>query len=260
MFTSRHLVAAASACVLLATACSTELVRDLDGEQANLAIIELDRAGIAADKVASDDGTKGTFRLTVPRGQLAAAARALAAAELPRPTRLGVQATFGKSSLVPTPLEERARLYGAIAADLERTLEILPAVERARVHLSIDATAALGETPAPPSAAVVLRLRPRAAEPNADELKRVVAKAAAGLDPARIDLVVTRAPNEPSPASAATAAATPGRERSVYLALGALALVLVLSLGLLYASRRLQLEREQKAAAAPSPSKRLQPG
>ncbi len=92
------------ACLLLgfaAVGCGVEVARDLDGAAANEVIVELDRHGIAADKVGGD---AGLFRVTVGRGQLAAAAQRLQAAELPRPARPGVQATFGKSSLIPTPL------------------------------------------------------------------------------------------------------------------------------------------------------------
>lgn len=236
--------------VLAAVGCGVEVARDLDGAAANEVIVELDRHGIAADKVGGD---AGLFRVTVARGQLAAAAQRLQAAELPRPSRPGVQATFGKSSLIPTPLEERARLYAALGSDLERTLELFPAVERARVHLSIDTLAGLAEAPPPPSAAIVLRLRPRG-EVNAEEIKRIVAKAAVGLDPARIDLVTTRAPADA--AAPAAVAPAPGRERSVYLALFALFAVVFLSMGMLWALRRLQQERSARRANDP----RLQPG
>ena len=231
--------------LLLLAGCGAELLRDVDGEQANLAVAELERHGIAADKVGGGDD--GRYRLTVPRDRLAEAARLLAAAELPRPPRSGLVAAFQKSSLVPTPLEERARLYGAIAGDLERTLELYPAVERARVHLTID-PGALGDAPTPPSAAVLLRLRPKG-DVNPDEVKRLVSKATAGLDAGRIDLMTVRAPAEP-----VAAAALVGKERGGYLALGALFAVVLLSLALLYAARRLQQEREERAGAKGRPS------
>jgi type III secretion protein J len=204
---TRALVVAAA----LAGGCGgVELEHGLDEGQANRVAAVLDRAGVPVEKVAapgaSTAGAGGAYTIVVPRADLARAVALLEAHDLPRRGQRGLGEAFAEPALLPSAVEERARLAAALAADLERTLGGLPDVLSARVHLALPDADPLGIAPARtvPTASVVIR----AAKPLAtseDQLRALVAGAVSGLEPRAVQLVVAVAP-----AAADGAAATTG--------------------------------------------------
>jgi type III secretion protein J len=180
-----------------------DLQSGLEERQANQAVVALDQAGIAAQKVREEGGRVPTYRLRVASADAAQALKVLRAQELPRETPKGVLEVLGQPSLIPTATQERALHVSALGGELARTLETIEGVLAARVHLSLpdDNPLREAERRPHPSASVLIKARPGAALAE-DDVKRLVAGSVDGLDPARVTVVVSVAqPAPPAPAA-----------------------------------------------------------
>jgi type III secretion protein J len=187
--------------LLALAACGrSEILHGLDEREANRAVVALDQASIRGE-VRRDPGSDGGFVVEVPTADAARARQVLAAGELPREGPTGFAAAFGKGSVVPTAVEERARLLHALAGELGRTLEALDGVVEARVHLAVAAEDPIrAAPPMPPRAAALLKVRPAArdrVEALAPGLRALVAGAVPGLEPERVSVVLADAPAPP---------------------------------------------------------------
>ncbi len=236
----------AVALVATAAGCSVELEHALDERQANEVVAVLDRAGIPADKVA--DEAPGAFTVVVARGDAAQAFRVLEAHALPRRAAKGVGEAFADKGLLPSATAERARLQASLGADLERTLEALPGVTAARVHLALPEDDPLHATAARPrpTASVLLRAR-RGAAPAEGDVRRIVAGAVEGMQAADVSVVVAVEEEvQPAPEVAQVGplrVARGSRGLALGLAVGALALVFALSLVLVAGAFRMRALR-----------------
>jgi len=197
--TGRVSVALAALALTLAIAgCTTAILHGLEEGAANETSAALERAGIAAEKTASDGaGAAPTFSVRVPRADAGRALELLRAQGLPRERRHGFAEIYGQPSLIPTPSEERARYLAALGGEIEKTLETVDGVASARVHLVLEEAdpLALDATPRRTARASVL-LKTRAGKPALPEadIQRLVAGAAPGLEPASVAVVITPAP------------------------------------------------------------------
>jgi type III secretory pathway lipoprotein EscJ len=200
--------------------CDAELYHALEERQANEAVVALREAGIAGEK--SQDGRVSSgqaplFTLIVPRSEETRALRLLAEEGLPRPRQKGPARGAG---LLPLPEELNDTRAQALEEQLSATLERLPQVSEARVHLALPLVDPLPlplppEDPrsrqrgARPQAAVLLRLRAGSASPGpgpgSAEVAQLVARAVPGLSPAEVSVMVAPAPNRAAadPASVA---------------------------------------------------------
>jgi type III secretion protein J len=252
---------ALGALALVAGGCSSNVLHGIDERSANEALAALERAGIAADKVADDGGGLGggapLYTVRVDRGEGARALELLRAAGLPRERRRGFAETYGQPSLIPSASEERARYLDALSGEIERTLEAVDGVVAARVHLvpaevdplGVEPAAAAGAPRGAARAAVLLKARAGRAPLAEADVQRLVAGSVPGLEPAAVAVVATAAAELPAPAEPLAALGplrvTPG-SRSLLIA--ALAVVLgvtaALALVLLFTARKLAaLER-----------------
>ncbi len=238
-----------------ALGCTVDFEHGLDEEQANQITALLDQSGFAADK-ASDDTQPGTFKITLARSEVPAALVLISDHGLPRRGQKGLAESFANEGLVPSAIGERARYAGALAADLERTLEGLPGVVNARVHLALaDSEAA---PPSHASAAVLLRTAGGLSVSESD-VQKLVSGAVPELALAEVHVVVAGRP-------AATAAAAPEVEldhvgpliiakqsRSTLTAFagGGLALLLGLGIALVYCALQLGALRRRLRATEP---------
>jgi type III secretion protein J len=104
----------------------------------------------------------------------------------------------GKGSLVPSEAAEHAQLVAATAGELERSLDGIEGVLKARVHLNVPSPSPLRDAiPARGSAGVLVEHRGATPPVSAESIQRLVAGGVAGLAPA--DVVVVMIPR-PAPA------------------------------------------------------------
>ena len=181
--------------------CSDPIVHDLDEAEANLIVGVLQQRGIPAEKLRSTEGNRPSYTVRVSRAQTASAWEVLRQENLPRSKPPGVSELFGKPGLVPTATQERTLMHHALAGELSRTLQALPAVLEARVHLVLPARDPLAPPDAAassPRASVLLRLSPAADAVDRQEVQRLVAGSVDGLRPEAVSVVVTRAVAAPA--------------------------------------------------------------
>ena len=218
-------------------ACGDEvLLHRLDEGQANQVLVALGDAGVTARK-GRDEGDETAFEVTVRPSEASRARLLLSTRDLPRARSQGFSDLFGSAGLVPSPLEEHARYLHALSGELSRTVEALDGVIGARVHLALPVPDPLRpEARKTPRASVLVKCRSDARtriEEQAEGLRRIVAGAAEGLEPAAVAIVIAESAPPPAPA--------PALERAVsrsWLAGSALALALVLGAGALRLGRK----------------------
>jgi type III secretion protein J len=155
---------------------------------------------------------------------------------------------------MPSAVEERARYAAALAADLERSLQGVPGVISARVHLALPPeeplvgaaaharpTASVLLKNARPTASVLLKSDRAPALADAD-VKRLVAGAVNGLAPADVSVVVAGGVDLPAAPPfervGPLRVAKESRPLVAALATSGLALILLLSLAVIFASLR----------------------
>lgn len=183
------------------TGCSVPIAVGLDENDANHALVALEKSGVAAEKE-RDPESEGRWRLSVARDDASSAVGILSAESLPPAASPGLLDTLGQGSLVPSPSAEQAKFVAGTAGELERSLRSLDGVVSVRVHLAIPTRDALvpDETPVPASASVLLRHRGSAPPIAVADVQRLVSGAVPGLAPASVSVVATPVPQLGRPA------------------------------------------------------------
>jgi type III secretion protein J len=243
--------------------CGVELEHGLDERQANEVASVLESAGIGADKV-PEEGQANAYKIVVSRGEAGRAFALLEARDLPRRPLRGLSDTFASGTILPSPVEDRARYAAALAAELERSLQEVPGVVSARVHLALPPEEPLVGDAAHPRPTASVLLKTQRALPLTDaDIKRLVAGAVHGLAPADVGVVVAGAVAEPAPPPldhvGPLRVAHESRTLTAALATSGLVVILLLSLGLVFAALRLgqlrrrlrDLERDPRLASRP---------
>ena len=189
----RHCGAALAAFVALG--CSVPIAMDLGEQEANQAVVALERAGVVAQKQ-PDKAHEGRWQLEVARGDAALAVTALTDESLPAAPAPGVLQALGKGSLVPSRTLEQAQWLAGTAGDLEASLRAVDGVLSARVHLAAPTRDALGaETSVQkPSASVLIRHRGATLPIAAGDVQRLVAGAVPGLAPEAVGVISASVP------------------------------------------------------------------
>lgn len=237
----------ALALALVAGACKATLRAGLSEDQANQIAVALDSAQIAAVKVASPGaGSARRFEVQVATGDMPSALRVLERERLPRPETAGLAELYAESGLVATPSEERARWAAATAGELARSLERLPGVIDARVHLTpVEAPLAL-DAPARSAKASVLVRRKLGTHPIEETAVRaLVAGAVDGLAADQVVVIQTETrvdiARAPALVRIGPISVTRGSALALKLALGsalALDVVLAAAVVVLWRNRR----------------------
>jgi type III secretion protein J len=113
---------------------------------------------------------------------------------LPRHRDSGVEEVYKTGQVIPTASEERAKFLFAQSGELGRTLKTIPGVVDARVHVVIPDPSALRDpTDKPhPTASVLLKYWANYAEPQREQVARLVANGVEGLDEKNISVMVTK--------------------------------------------------------------------
>jgi type III secretion protein J len=240
--------------LLLTAGCGVELEHGLDERQANQIVTVLEGAGIGADK-RPDDGPGATggggYKIVVSRAESGRAFALLEKHDLPRRGSKGMAETFGGQHLLPSAVEDRARFAAALSTELERSLEGLPGVTAARVHLALPAEdPLLGETQkARATASVLLKTRPGALPITDADVRRLVAGAVQSLQPADVSVVIAPTHVEPDAAPldrfGPLRVAPESRRTLATLATSGLVLLLLLAIAMVIAALRLNTLRKR---------------
>lgn len=223
---------------LVLTGCNVPIALGLDENDANHAVVALEKSGVAADKDRDPD-VEGRWRITVAADDASSAAGVLSAESLPPPSSPGLLETLGQGSLIPSAASEQAKFVAGISGELERSLRSLDGVVSVRVHLAIPVQDSLlpDVAPTPASGSVLLRHRGAAPPIAINDIQRLVAGAVPGLVPAQVSVVAAPVPAPSRPAERELARFGPVTvTRSSVLPLRAiLGSALILNLGLLVA-------------------------
>ncbi len=231
--------------LLVVTGCNTmELHSGLSEEAATEVIVVLRNNGIAAQKIPNESGQEKTWTVTVAPGDASDAWQVLVENDLPRERPKGFAEFFGKSKLIPTETEEKALFLQALCGELAATIEAMPSVIDARVHVSIPEKDPLrqvmeGEEPPRATAAVMVKqwkvegsVPP---EERIDEMdiRKLVASSVEGLSADHVTVVAKRVTPKmvDPPRSAATGTAW-------FLPLAALCGVMIVLLAVLLMKNR----------------------
>lgn len=179
----------------LLVACNVPIAVGLDENDANHAVVALEKSGVAADKDRDPD-SEGHWRISVARDDASSAAGILSSESLPPAASPGLLETLGQGSLVPSHASEQAKFVAGISGELERSLRSLDGVVSVRVHLAIPVQDSFSpdEPPVPASASVLLRHRGSAPPIAINDIQRLVAGAVPGLTAAQVSVVASPVP------------------------------------------------------------------
>jgi len=174
--------------VVLAGCNRESIVHDLTERDANRLVTELHGEGIDATRKVQSDGR---YTLEVEQGRVV---RALQFLQSNRLVREESERKSGGGAFGATREDRRFHYERSISRELEETLERIPGIREARVHLNIPATESLFnrgvDFPAP--TASVLVVAASRADVDKEALARLVA-GAAGLGAPRVTVIVEKA-------------------------------------------------------------------
>ncbi|MCA9730341.1 MAG: secretion protein [Candidatus Eisenbacteria bacterium] len=235
--------------VLLAGCQRVDVMSDLNEVDAVDLIVLLRQNGISATKSAAGSGQDVTWTIAVSPRDASNAFLVLAENDRPRPRPEGFADFFGNSKLIPTETEEKAMFLQAQAGELSRTIESMPGVIDARVHISIPEQDPLrslmeGERPPVPRASVFVKLwaperdAPEATHVTAQDIKTLVSGSVERLDASNVAVVLKSVVPTPAPAKGRGLDPT-----LLFYPLAALTLLLVILLAVL-AVRNRSLSRQ----------------
>mgnify|MGYP001369969330 CR=1 FL=1 len=183
-------------------ACSNEVVQhDLSERQAVQIQVLLENAGIEAVKVRDPKARTASFSIEVSPGEASKARRLMVRHDLPRRESRGMSETFSADpGLIPTAMQERARLIAALSGEVEKKLRMVPRVADAHVTVVLPEDDPLRDVDAPAeraTASVVYRYLVKAKtgeKPPLDDgdCRSLVAASIPGLSPN--DVVVVSRP------------------------------------------------------------------
>lgn len=111
----------------------------LTERDANTVIVMLAKSTppILATKQKNTEGREPTWDIVVSSSDAARAIEIMQANNMPPQKDTGLEETYGKSGMIPTATEERAKFMMALTGEMQRTLKMIPGVLNARVLLMI---------------------------------------------------------------------------------------------------------------------------
>jgi len=114
----------------------------------------------------------------------------LASSGIPKSSKVGFE-IFDKQEFGATDFDQKVKFVRATEGELSRTIESLTPIEKASVHIAIPKDSVFVSKETPPTASVVLRLRPNMALTPAQVLgiKNLVAAAITRLEPENVRIV-----------------------------------------------------------------------
>lgn len=115
---------------------------------------------------------------------------AIAALGIPKNSKVGFE-IFDKNEFGATDFEQQIKYLRALEGELSRTIENLQPISRAGVHIAIPKESVFTERQAPPTASVVLELRPgmRLSPHQITGIKNLVAASVVRMSPENVKIV-----------------------------------------------------------------------
>ena len=115
---------------------------------------------------------------------------AIAAMGIPKSSKVGFE-VFDKSEFGATDFEQQVKYLRALEGELTRTIENLQPIARAGVHIAIPKESVFTERQTPPTASVVLEIRPmmRLTPNQITGIKNLVAASVVRLTPENVKLI-----------------------------------------------------------------------
>lgn len=169
----------------------------LTERQANTILVLLAKATppITATKHKNTEGREPTWDIVVSSSDAPRAIELMQANNMPPKKDVGFEEIYGKSGMIPTATEERAKFMMALTGELQRTLKMIPGVLNARVHLMIPQEKLLrapGEQQPLPEASVLITaknpiVRAKTMRMNLEkDIKKIVA---GGMERLKSDMI-----------------------------------------------------------------------
>lgn len=123
--------------VFLASGCAVNLQHELLEDDANDIYVLLTNEGIDATKIKEGEGKDARFVISVPKADVATAAKLLRDHSLPRPKSDGLSVFKMTKGMIPTQTEERAMFIEALGGEVSNALNRIPGVLEARTIVMI---------------------------------------------------------------------------------------------------------------------------
>ena len=159
------------------------LFENLKPQDAALIVQYLDKKQIPY--VIPEDGV-----IEVPKDIVGKVRLEVAAQGLPKSSQVGFE-LFDKNSFGATDFEERIKYLRALEGELAKTIESISAVEEAKVNIAIPKESVFVENQTPPTASILIKLRPNMTltPKQIQGIKWLVAAAVPKLKPENVKIV-----------------------------------------------------------------------
>ncbi|HRC85489.1 MAG TPA: hypothetical protein PK413_07770 [Thermoanaerobaculia bacterium] len=175
--------------------CRTEVLRNRAENEASYVVAVLQENGVDADRVV-DDREKNLWTVQVPNSQAAQAQSILKEYKLPKDEDRRYRDIFGKNTLVPTPTEQQVLSLEGLEGEVSYSLEQIPGVISARVHIVQPERDAANRPTTAAKASVLIEFQPTLdglAPIQTSEVQTTVAGAVSGLAPENVSVVQKQA-------------------------------------------------------------------
>ncbi|NVJ93487.1 MAG: type III secretion inner membrane ring lipoprotein SctJ [Methylocystaceae bacterium] len=139
--------------------CRNVVYEKLTEHEANEIVVTLLRKGISAEKMISEEG----YFVTVPTDQFERSLDILRVVGLPNRSNSDLLDIFGDSSLISSPVAEKAKYVHGVSNEISNSLRKIEGVVDASVHISMGTTKKIGK-PAVDSKASVFIVHARNAD------------------------------------------------------------------------------------------------
>ncbi|MCX7958635.1 MAG: hypothetical protein N3B13_06275 [Deltaproteobacteria bacterium] len=186
--------------ILLALfSCKKELLHSIQEEQANDIISLLLDYGIRAEKIADGRQDSASFNIMVEESDYSRSWNILRENGLPREKIKGLSDVYQKQGLISSSTEEKALLIQAIKGEVEKTLETIDNVIKARVIISLPGPSQnpFSDTKEPVGASVLLKVK-KGSYVNRDTIKGILLGAVSSLDKERISVEIVESSVSPA--------------------------------------------------------------
>ncbi len=179
---------------LLVISCKKELLHSISEEQANDIITVLSDYGIIAEKISDSSQESNTFNIVVEEEDYGLSWNILKENGLPREKIKGLSDVYQKQGLISSSTEEKALLIQAVKGEIEKTLETMDNVIKARVIISVPQFSSnpFSETKELSGVSVLLKIK-RGSYVSKDTVKGILLGAISSIDKDRISVEIVEA-------------------------------------------------------------------